>query len=107
MRPEIKRLLTEIEENNHKEVIVYSLPTCPSCIDLKKKLDKINVQYETVNMEGNEKMWDELKSNGGSEYVPQVEVDGYLIKENEYKDVNELISKALSNMVGRKIVIKN
>jgi glutaredoxin len=107
MRPEIKRLLNEIEENNHKQITVYSLPTCPSCVDLKKKLDKINVQYENVNMEGNEDMWKELKERGGSEYVPQVDVEGYLIKENEYNDVNELISKTLTNMVGRKIIIKN
>ena len=51
-------------------------------------------------------MWDKLTQMGGSEYVPQVRVENYLIKEEEYEDVNELIGKTLSNLLGRKIIIK-
>jgi glutaredoxin len=107
LNPQIQKLLKEVEENNHKDVVVYSLKSCPSCIELKEKFGKINLTFEEVDMEGNDKMWSDLESMGGSEYVPQVEVDGYLIRKEEYEDVNELISKTLSNLVGRKVVIKN
>ena len=50
--------------------------------------------------------WKKLEDMGGSEYVPQVQVEDYLIKENEYEDVNELISKTLSKLLERRIIIK-
>jgi hypothetical protein len=56
-------------------------------------------------MNGNEKMWKELEDMGGSDFAPQVKVDGYLVKENEYDTVNELISKTLTNLLGRKIIV--
>jgi hypothetical protein len=64
------------------------------------------VVYEEITMNGNQEMWDKLESMGGSEYAPQVQVEDYLIKENEYEDVNQLISCTLTNLIGRKIIIK-
>jgi glutaredoxin len=103
---EVKKLLNEIQENNHKEITVYALEGCPACIELKDKLDKIGVQYENVVMDGNEAMWKQLEEWGGSDFAPQVKVEGYLIKEDEYDTVNELISKTLTNLLGRDIIIK-
>jgi len=103
---EINRLLNEISDNNHKEVTVYALEGCPACIELKEKLDKIGLTYENVTMDGNEEMWKQLEEMGGSDFAPQVQVEGYLIKENEYETVNQLISKTLSNLLNREIVIK-
>jgi len=107
MNPQIKRLLKEIEDNNDKKIKVYSLPSCPACNEYKGKLEKIGVIYENVNMEGDDDMWAKLEEMGGSEFVPQVMVEDYLIKEDEYTNINELISKTLTKMIGRKIVIKN
>jgi glutaredoxin len=103
---QIKTLLEEVKKNSYKKVTVYALEGCPACEDLKSKLDKIGVVYENVTMNGNQEMWDKLEEMGGSEYAPQVQVEDYLIKENEYNDVNELISRTLTNLVGRKIIIK-
>ncbi len=103
---QVKRLLKEIEENNHKKVVVYALDGCPACIELKDKFDQIGLTYENVIMDDNEEMWDKLAEMGGSEFAPQVQVEGYLIKENEYEDVMDLISQTLSNLLERKIVIK-
>lgn len=102
----IKNLLNEIAENNHKNIVVYSLDGCPACNELKDKFDKLGLTYENVEMTDNDEMWDKLTQMGGSEYVPQVRVEEYLIKEEEYDDVNELIGKTLSNLLGRKIIIK-
>lgn len=102
----IKNLLKEIKENNHKHVYVYSLDGCPACEEYKTKVKKLGLTYENIEMAGNEKMWKKLSEMGGSDFVPQVEVNGYLIKEDEYNDVNQLISKTLTNLLQRKIVIK-
>jgi glutaredoxin len=106
MSEKVKRLLNEISDNSNKKVYVYALDGCPACEELKSKLDKMGLVYETVIMNGNKTMWDKLSEMGGSEYAPQVQVEGYLIKENEYDTVNELISKTLTNLIGRKIIIK-
>ena len=105
-KQQVNNLLREIQENNHKKVFVYSLEGCPACEDLKTKLDKIGLVYENVEMSGNNAMWDKLTEWGGSEFVPQVKVVDYLIKENEYETVTDLISKTLTNLLGRKIIIK-
>jgi glutaredoxin len=103
---QIKSLLEEIKNNSDKKVLVYALDGCPACVELKNKLDKVGVVFETIGMGGNQVMWDKLAKMGGSEYAPQVKVDGYLIKENEYNDINQLISCTLTNLLNRKIVIK-
>lgn len=104
-KEKIKQLLREISDNSHKKVIVYALDGCPACNDLKNKLNNIGVVYETVIMNGNDEMWDKLSNMGGSEYAPQVQVEDYLIKEDEYDDVNQLISETLTNLLGRKIIV--
>ena len=43
---------------------------------------------------------------GGSDYAPQVQVEDYLIKENEYENINQLIGCTLTNLLNRKIIIK-
>lgn len=105
-KEKILKLLNEIKENNHKNVIVYALDGCPACDELKQKLSNVGVVYETITMNGNEDMWKELEDRGGSEFAPQVEVEGYLIKEEEYETVNELISKGISLLIGKKVILK-
>lgn len=105
-KEKIFKLLKEIESNNHKEVVVYALDGCPACEELKQKLNNIGVPYENVVMNGNEEMWQELEDRGGSEYAPQVSVEGYLIKEEEYETVNELISKTVSILIDKKVILK-
>jgi glutaredoxin len=101
----VKVLLEDVKKNNHKKVLVYALDGCPACEELKEKFDKIGLVYENVRMNGNDEMWSKLSDMGGSEYAPQVQVEDYLVKENEYEDVNQLIGCTLTNLLGRKIVI--
>jgi|688.fasta_scaffold185476_3 glutaredoxin len=103
---QVKRLIEEIQENSHKKVIVYALDGCPACEEFKSKIDKIGLVFENIGMDGNDVMWKMLSEKGGSDFVPQVEVEGYLIKEEEYETVNELVSKTLSRLLERKIIIK-
>lgn len=103
---DVKQLLKEINENNDKKVVVYALDGCPACEELKSKLEKVGVLYENIVMNGNEEMWDKLEEMGGSDFAPQVQVEDYLIKEEEYETVNELLGETLTRMLGRKITIK-
>jgi glutaredoxin len=105
-KDQVNRLLQEVRDNQHKKVTVYALDGCPACEELKEKLEKIGLVYENVTMNGNDDMWDKLEKMGGSEFAPQVQVEDYLIKENEYDTVNDLVGKTLTNLLGRQIIIK-
>tara|TARA_R110000803_G_scaffold22931_1_gene56602 strand:- start:1167 stop:1490 length:324 start_codon:yes stop_codon:yes gene_type:complete len=102
--PQIKRLLEDIQTNNTKNLVLYSIHGCPACEEFKTKLAKLNIVYESVDMENNETMWTKLGEMGGSEYVPQITVENELIK--DYKDVNELLSKTISEMINRKVLLR-
>lgn len=103
MNNQVQKLLEELKENSDKNIVVYSMEHCPACKELKGKLEHLNINYENVEMEGNEKMWEWLKENGGKDYVPQVNVEGKLL--NEFEQINDLVAMVISEMVGRKIVI--
>lgn len=102
--PQIKRLLEDIQGNNNKNLVLYSINGCPACEEFKNKLAKLDIVYESVDMENNDTMWTKLEEMGGSEYVPQITVENELIK--DYKDVNELLSKTISEMINRKVILK-
>ena len=102
--PQIKRLLEDIQSNNTKELVLYSIDGCPACEEFKDKLSKLDITYESIDMEGNDEMWTKLGEMGGSEFVPQMTIDGNLIK--EYNDVNELLSKTISEIINRKVILK-
>ena len=101
---QIQKLLVEIKNNSDKKVTVYSLTHCPACQELKQKLEHLNIQYENVDMDGNDKTWKILKEEGGKEYVPQVRVNDKLI--HEFDVINDLIGLVITEMIGRKIIIK-
>ena len=103
---QVNRLLKEIQDNNHKNVKIYSLSDCPACNELKSKIERIGLVYENIEMSEFENLWDELEERGGSDFVPQVEVEGHLIKENEYENITELIGKTLTYLLERNIIIK-
>lgn len=100
----IEKLLQEIKLNDYKKVTLYTMEHCPACRELKSKLEHLNIGYENVDMDGNEEMWNYLKETGGKDYVPQVDVEGTLL--NEFDEINDLISLVITEIVGRKIVIK-
>ncbi len=105
-KAKIFKLLKEIKDNKDKNVLIYALEGCPACDELKKKLNNIGITYEEVIMNGNDNMWSQLEEWGGSDFAPQVKVENYLIKESEYETVNELISRTVSLMIDRTVVLK-
>lgn len=102
--PQIKRLLEDINSNKEKQLTVYSINGCPACEEFKTKLNKLDIVYENIDMENNDVMWKKLEEMGGSEFVPQIMVETTLIK--EYQDVNELLSKTISEIINRKVILK-
>lgn len=104
MSQQIQRLLEEIKNNNNKNIVLYTMEHCPACKQLKERLDYLDIHYQNVEMDGNDEMWKWLKEEGGKDYVPQANVEGKLL--SEFDEINDLISMIISEMIGRKIIIK-
>lgn len=104
MNHQVQKLLEDIRNNSEKNITIYTMEHCPACKDLKTKLDHVGIVYENVEMEGNDKVWAWLKKNGGQDYVPQVRVEDKLL--SEFDEINDLVGMVISEMIGRKIVIK-
>ncbi|MDB3870633.1 glutaredoxin family protein [bacterium] len=55
-----------------KKVILYSTKDCPYCVELKNSLNNAAIQYEMVDVDENEKQWDDLCETLNVEFVPTV-----------------------------------
>ncbi len=57
-------------------VKVYSISNCPWCEKVKKYLKLKNIEYQEINVEGNQEATDELYKISGDEIVPVTTIDG-------------------------------
>ena len=57
------------------KIILYSLPTCPKCNVLKKKLAEANIAFEIVD--DAQAVLDFLKANEMSSEVPVLHIEGF------------------------------
>jgi len=78
------------EEKKHK-VTVFSTPTCPWCVLVKRYLDEKGVEYENVDVsidhEGAKKMIDRSGEMG----VPQLWIDDELVVGFDQGAINKLL----------------
>jgi glutaredoxin len=99
----IKNFLQKIRESN-KNIKIFSIDGCPACEEFKNKLSFLNINYHIMDMVKNPELWDDIKNLGGGDYVPQILVNDVLIY--EYNDINELLSKVFTEILGKKVIIK-
>jgi len=62
-----------------KKVIVYSTPTCPYCVMLKKFLKEKGVEFEDINVAEDQEKAQYMVEKSGQMGVPVLEVDGEFI----------------------------
>jgi len=58
---------------------VYSTPTCPYCVTLKKFLKEKGVEFADIDVSANEKELQEMIDRSGQMGVPVVEIDGQIV----------------------------
>lgn len=74
-----------------RKVKVYSTPSCSYCIRLKQYLESAGVDFENIDVSGDEKAAEEMISLSGQIGVPVVDIEGEIIVGFD----KEKISKAL------------
>jgi len=74
-----------------KQVKVYSTPTCPFCVKVKRFLTDSGVEFENINVAADQDKAREMVERTGQMGVPAIDIDGEIIVGFD----REKISKAL------------
>ncbi len=62
-----------------KSVKVYSTLTCPWCIRAKQFLKENNIEFQNVDVSGDQSAADDLMAKTGQMGVPVLDIDGEMI----------------------------
>jgi glutaredoxin 3 len=62
-----------------KNVKVYSTPTCPWCIRAKQFLNDNNIEFQNLDVSGDQLAADEMMAKSGQMGVPVLDIDGEII----------------------------
>ena len=74
-----------------KKVKVYSTPTCPYCVTLKRFLEEKDVEFEEVNIAEDEEGLEEMKEKSGQTGVPVIEIGDEVIVGFEKEKIKQLL----------------
>ena len=70
---------TEFIKNSINMIKIYSSPTCVYCNTLKAYLKEHAIEFEEINVAGNQKALKEMIEKSGQMGVPGVDIDGQII----------------------------
>lgn len=61
------------------QIIVYTKEYCPYCVRAKNLLKNKGVDFEEINVEGKDAMYEQLKAKTGHRTVPQIFINDQMI----------------------------
>ncbi len=61
------------------KVKIYSTPTCPYCMKAKEFFKENNIEFENIDVAGNQEAANEMIEKSGQMGVPVIEIDGTII----------------------------
>ena len=76
---------------SNKKVNLFTTPTCPYCVTLKKFLEQNDVEFEDIDVSEDEEALDEMKEKSGQTGVPVVEIGDEVIVGFEKQKIKQLL----------------
>ncbi len=74
-----------------KNVIVYSTPSCPVCLEVEDYLKSGGVAFTEYNVADDEKKADEAFKKSGQMGVPVIDIDGEIFVGFDRERINNLL----------------
>jgi glutaredoxin 3 len=74
-----------------KNVKVYSTPTCPWCIRAKQFLKENNIEFQNLDVSGDQSAADEMMAKTGQLGVPVLDIDGEIIVGFDKERIKQLL----------------
>lgn len=82
------------------EIIVFTLDGCSHCVELKKELKKLDIDFTEIEVESNKEIWNSVVKQTGHNSLPSVYISiaggdegPIFVPERDYKDRDDLIEK--------------
>ncbi len=75
-----------------RNIIVYSTPTCPYCIQVKEYLKSKNVPFTDYNVATDIQARNEMVQKSGQLGVPVIDVDGQIVVGFNRNKLDQLLS---------------
>lgn len=78
-------------------IILFTLSECEHCNSLKKRLSDLSINYNEIDVNKSDEVWDMVVSETGCDYVPITLIydenfDGfYIVPGKDYETEDELI----------------
>ncbi|HAU66435.1 MAG: Glutaredoxin-like protein, YruB-family [Candidatus Uhrbacteria bacterium GW2011_GWF2_39_13] len=72
-------------------ITIYSTPTCPFCIQLKKYLDEHEVTYTNIDVSSSQEKAQEMIQKSRQMGVPVTDIDGQIVIGFDKEKLNELL----------------
>ncbi len=70
---------------------VYSTPTCPFCVQLKKFLDENKIKYTDYDVSSDKEKAEEMIKKSEQMGVPVSDIDGTIVIGFDKKKISELL----------------
>lgn len=75
-----------------QKVVVYSTPTCPHCVTVKKYLKDKGISYTDLDVAQNQDAREEMMEKTGRMAVPVVMVDEHIVVGFDKTKLDQLLS---------------
>lgn len=70
---------------------IYSTPTCPYCVTLKKWLKEKNFEFEDIDVAKDERAQEEMIIKSGQMGVPVVDIDGQIVVGFDKEKISKIL----------------
>jgi glutaredoxin-like YruB-family protein len=74
-----------------KTIIVYSTPTCPYCMMVKKFLKEKNIKFQEIDVSKDPKKAHEMVKKSGQMGVPVIDIDNNIVIGFNKNKIEELL----------------
>ncbi len=85
------QITTNGEKKPHKNVTVYTTPTCTWCNTIKRHLQEYGIRYREVDVSRDQKAAEEMVKRSGQQGVPQTDINGEIIIGFDKPRINRLL----------------
>lgn len=74
------------------KVIIYTTPTCPYCVTLKKYLTEKGIEFEHLDVASNNEAREDMIKKCNCMSVPVVDIDGKIIMGFDKEKIDKLLN---------------
>jgi|TARA_R100000664_G_scaffold6817_2_gene11889 glutaredoxin len=88
------------------EIIIYSLESCPHCVELKEMLEDEGLSFKVKDIDVHKKEWEQIREHTKVDYVPTVlmvdkenKTGSVIAPDRDYDELTECVQKVKNKLL--------